>query len=724
MRIGLVSHGFPPLERTGVENYTEALARALARGGHAVEVFAPRRDPTLPDLSVRRVEQDGYGLTWVTTNANPRDPAEALNPPGVAARFASFLEHERPQIVHFQHVIKLGIDLLVEASTRGIPCVYTAHDYYPVCHRFTLMKPDLSRCTTPAHAPACARCDLGLALLNRIPALGDYHMGALPEQLEPAQLAELETVLAEREPADERAAAERAAALERRAVLDEHRHGSFARVDLVLAPTHFLAQQLEAGGLPRERIRHLPYGIETSALAGLPPVRPAAEAPRRKLRFGFIGGISKHKGVHVLLDAFARLGSAAELSVWGDSSDRAYCERMRARALASGARWNGPFEHAQLGACLAQIDVLVVPSIWYENYPIAIREAFAALRPVIASRVGALPESVRDGVDGLLFEVGDADSLACAMRRCVEEPELVPRLAAGIERVHDLRAQVADLERIYAELIERAAHAPRERLPASAVLALERVTATQALPTRELFRRTLVGLDRLRTELGVSSAPVHDLLFGALHESSEASIAIRDGASEREWLRGLLAGHEATERAYGEREAWHLSQLANERAELEWRRADSAGLQSQLESSRKECAWLRESVANLEAARASLERERDWHLESLRNERRASESLRAECDWLRGRAAAPSGETEAVRRELEAERAQRGQIALRLEAIERELAWRRAEMRAAEEAVSGVLGGIIGRSRLGRRVASWSADEADDGLRPDAEGVP
>lgn len=724
MRICLVSHGYPPLERTGVENYTEALARGLVRSGHEVEVFAPRRALDLPDLSVRRVEQDGYGLTWLSTNADPRDPAQALNPPGIAARFAAFLERERPHIVHFQHVIKLGIDLLSEARARGIPTVYTAHDYYPVCHRFTLMKPDLSRCTTPSEAPACARCDLALALLNRIPELGDYHMGALPEQLEPAQREQLVLALDEREPEQSEARAERAAALELRARIDGERHAAFEQIDIVLAPTRFLARQLELGGLSPARIRHLPYGIETTALAGLPPVRAEGEARARKLRFGFIGGVSKHKGVHVLLEAYARLGSKAELAIWGSSSDRAYCDRMQARALELGASWNGPFEHAQLADCLAAIDVLVVPSIWYENYPIAIREAFAALRPVIASRVGALPESVRDGIDGLLFEVGDARTLSHAMQRCIDQPELVPRLAAGIERVHDMRAQVAELEHIYAELLARGAHATEPRLPASAVAALERVTALQGLPTRDLFRQALTGLEQLRSALGVAQVPVHELLYGALHESSETAVAIRDGESERNWLRDLIAARDATERAYAEREAWHLSQIATDRSELEWRRADASGLQSQAEALRKECEWLRETVDNLETARASLERERDWHRETIDNERRTSEALRAERDWLRERAEAPSSAAAGNQVELEAEHAQRKQLEQRLQLLERELEWRRAEMRAAQQAVGGLLRGVVGRSRLGRRVSGWSTQAAGEATPPSEKAQP
>ena len=68
MRICLVVHGFPPIERTGVENHTATLARGLVEAGQTVEVFVPRVAENLPQLSQRRQEVDGYGVTWLTTN--------------------------------------------------------------------------------------------------------------------------------------------------------------------------------------------------------------------------------------------------------------------------------------------------------------------------------------------------------------------------------------------------------------------------------------------------------------------------------------------------------------------------------------------------------------------------------------------------------------------------------------------------------------------------------
>jgi len=198
MRICLVVHGFPPIERTGVENYTLGLCRAFARAGHRVEVFVPRREPQLADLALRREERGGFAVNWITNNNNPGSPREALHVHELESSFAAFLERERPEVVHFQHLIKLGIGLVRVARDLGLPTVYTAHDYYPICHRYTLLRPDLTRCDVRNDAQACARCDLALSHLNAQSGLGDYQGGVLRTQLPGPAWAALEGILADR----------------------------------------------------------------------------------------------------------------------------------------------------------------------------------------------------------------------------------------------------------------------------------------------------------------------------------------------------------------------------------------------------------------------------------------------------------------------------------------------------------------------------------------------
>ncbi|MFT7665272.1 MAG: glycosyltransferase involved in cell wall biosynthesis, partial [Planctomycetota bacterium] len=249
MRICLTVHGFPPFERTGVENYTRSLAASLVRAGHVVEVFAPCPPGDLPNLALRREIVDGVGVNWLGMGREPQNPEEMLNPPGIATRFGAFLDRERPDVVHFQHVVKLGTGLIGEACKRKIPTIYTAHDYYAHCHRYTLLRPDLKRCETIGDPKACARCDQALAVLNEIEGLGDYQMGVRPEGLKAAERDRLEAALDGRTVDAGFTIEDQEASQTLRKKLDERRLEDFSKLNLLLAPTLFLRDRLIDGGL-------------------------------------------------------------------------------------------------------------------------------------------------------------------------------------------------------------------------------------------------------------------------------------------------------------------------------------------------------------------------------------------------------------------------------------------------------------------------------------------
>ncbi|QDU66851.1 glycosyltransferase family 4 protein [Engelhardtia mirabilis] len=697
MRICLVAHGFPPHELAGVENFTAGLARGLAAGGHTVEVFVPRRRPDLADLSLRREQRDGYSVQWLTVNQGATSPKEVLEPREHAAQFGRYLDRFRPDVVHFQHVFRVGAALLESAKLRGLPVVYTGHDYFPVCHRITLLRPDLERCETIGDPDVCARCDLGLSLLNQREELGDYHMGAFAEDLPDEVRERLAATLVGDEPASGFPSEEWTAARERRRGLDARRAELYGQVDRFLCPTRFLAERLVEGGIDPDRIVHLPYGIDTSALTGLD--RPTvAELARRPLRFGFIGSLTKHKGVHVLLEAFERVRGRAELVIHGDSTDRVYVQRMAERAASLGVRLAGAFDQRELPTLLAAIDVLVVPSIWVENYPIAIREAFAAGRTVIASDVGAFPESVRHGVDGLTFAVGDAVALGDCLEACVDDPEFLVRLVRGIEPVHTLEAHVAEHERIYDELVtERIAarsHAVDQVLPHLRGIAA-RYEELESLASEDLLRRALDEVGRLAQQLGAPAASAGEWMARALARDVRTQDLLRDRETEGNYLRAELERRDEVSAELEARDAWRAEQLRGATEKLAW-------LEQQLVGLREENAWRKETTESLEGTVESLQRsvssleaERDWRVgteaaaqeQAQRASRRLIE-LEVELDGL-------TAEVRALRDVVAQREEQLGELRLVHGRSEQERAWRQSEMDAAVALVHGRLRGLI-----------------------------
>ncbi|MFN3763518.1 MAG: glycosyltransferase, partial [Anaerolineae bacterium] len=125
-------------------------------------------------------------------------------------------------------------------------------------------------------------------------------------------------------------------------------------------------------------------------------------------------------------------------------------------ALASpNVRFLGRLNREGVWNTLAQVDVVTVPSLWYETFSFLISEAFAAGRPVLASRLGALADRVRDGVDGLLLPPGDVAAWRSAIQRLIDDPDLLPRLRANVRPPMTMEEHVERLEALYAQIVDR-----------------------------------------------------------------------------------------------------------------------------------------------------------------------------------------------------------------------------------------------------------------------------
>ncbi|MCE9595875.1 MAG: glycosyltransferase [Planctomycetes bacterium] len=712
MRIALVAHGFPPLERTGVENHVADLAREFARSGHEVHVFVPRRDPRRPELALRAQERDRYTIHWLTRNEPPRSAADHLEVEGVERAFGDWLDRERPDVVHVHHVAKLGLGILAAAKKLGVPVIFTAHDYFAICHRITMLRPDLERCDKLGDAAACTRCDLAVTQLNRVKGLGDYHAGVFPEDLERGAREQLARALG-----DPLSSRRGATALEERRALDARRLAALRACELVLTPSRFVGERLIGAGLARERVAVELLGVDVAALAAVE--RPFAQR-NQPLRLGFVGGTSKHKGLHVLLAALEGLGPRVRLSIWGDSSDRRWTEQLMERAKSVGATWNGAFDAADRARVFGSFDVLCVPSIWDENAPLVIHEAFAAGRPVLASRVGALDESVRDGVDGLLLPPGDANAWRAVLEGWIRERAPLEKLVAGVSAPRALADEAAATLARYASLIAER----RELTPPPASLAAFHAehTELECEPFDALVERVARGLERFRVRVGVEGASCFAVTIrsGAAREILDRA---RDARSERAWLARSLAlrkdaREEVARLARSQRElakrfeAEHARLLAEREALIGAKTAAEEELvrrQTHSETVATELARIQTALSVCQAAHARAEEFAQSNAEDRRKlGEHAAWLERLLRDLARETGAAESGEVE---REVAAAREALASAHTALAELRRELDWRRGEMRAA----LGDRGGLFGKGELGTRLETW---RAADGSAP------
>jgi glycosyltransferase involved in cell wall biosynthesis len=230
---------------------------------------------------------------------------------------------------------------------------------------------------------------------------------------------------------------------------------------LVVSNSAFLAATFTQLGMPQERLLVVRQGIEAAELR-LPGSERAGHPAHAPLRELYLGQISRHKGVDLLIDAARRLrgeGVSLNLRLVGPVTDTTAFEHSVRRAMSDNVVLEPPQPREALAGLLRDTDVLVVPSRWYENSPNVILEAFAAGVPVIAAGHGGMAEMVRHDTDGLLFEPGSASALAAALRRMAAEPGLGAQLARQITAPYaveqEMLVEEAALERVMRAAVRR-----------------------------------------------------------------------------------------------------------------------------------------------------------------------------------------------------------------------------------------------------------------------------
>ena len=225
----------------------------------------------------------------------------------------------------------------------------------------------------------------------------------------------------------------------------------FEIVDCFIAPSRHLMDLLAEFGLDRSRMVYSDYGTDLQEFARRRRSRRPSGGP---LRIGFLGSVQPVKGVHVLLQALQDLDPRSyEAFVWGNADAKPEYRRTLQRWLTPSITLAGPVEQAEVADVLASTDVLVVPSIWWENSPLVIHEAFAAGVPVVCSDVGGMAELVQDGVSGLHFRTADPSDLARRLQALIDDPRLIDHLRAGIPKLKDISRDAAWHSSLYEAVI-------------------------------------------------------------------------------------------------------------------------------------------------------------------------------------------------------------------------------------------------------------------------------
>jgi glycosyltransferase involved in cell wall biosynthesis len=434
-KVLFICHNHPEVRPGGAESYALELHRALRGSDEFEPVFLAKGGPPLSpadrshfgsyiSLAGREPDEyfmytDNYDYDW--TFGSIRHDKELYT-----KHFARFLEAVKPDVVHLHHTMFFGYDIL-RAIRNTVPkarILYTLHEFMPICHRQGQMvrTVDESQCMD-ASPLRCHEC--------------------FPE-ISPQTF------------------------FMRKKFVQSH----FSVVDLFVAPSAFLRDRYVDWGIPADRILVEEYGR-------VPPAGEVASENREpRNRFGYFGQLTPYKGLHTVLEAMCELegdrtddaveralaavgfetgaDSASEPRLWVhganlDLQPGVYQTRIKELLDLTSRRvtFVGRYGRDRAAALMSNVDWVIVPSLWWENSPLVIQEAFHFGRPVLCSDIGGMAEKVTDGVDGLHFRVGDSVSLAETMRRAVETPGLWQRLHEGIRPVYGMAEHVERLADLY-----------------------------------------------------------------------------------------------------------------------------------------------------------------------------------------------------------------------------------------------------------------------------------
>jgi glycosyltransferase involved in cell wall biosynthesis len=486
MRILLVSHDFLPKHPAGTEIYTFQLAQHLRRLGHDAHVFTTEKEISRPNLGVHLRHYQGVPVHELTNNLFYNRFDETWNYPPVERSFSIFLDDFRPDAVHFMHLMYLSIGCVEEVQRRGLPVFYTLHDYWLQCARFgQRLHADRSICHTIDFA-RCGQClehfkfsqtrtqraaAKGLALLRSTTGLD---LGPLArewsERLNPRPSERLASpggaepaaavptgappgAASGAWPRPEDLTPEQGAMMESVARRDEGlRRRLLPVVDRFIAPSRFLRDSFIRWGIPEEQVLYMRTGIDLEHFEGF------ERRPASKLRVGFIGTVVPHKGVHILLQAWLRLPAElrerAELEIHGPTHHTPdYVRAVERLAEQAGVRLAGALDREQVPRVLERTDLLVVPSVWYENSPLIILEALITRTPLLVSDLGGMAELVVHGEHGYRFRVGDPEDLAARLADLIREPERMQSFYTDPRPVRGVAEDAEQLLALYGEAL-------------------------------------------------------------------------------------------------------------------------------------------------------------------------------------------------------------------------------------------------------------------------------
>lgn len=430
MKVIFCTQRFIPPLVGGVDVYTNRLSQALKRLGHEVLLIALDWNAGVEDetITVSHDEYDGISVQRLkfALTRRPKQSFDYAYDPEMGRVIKDILQEQKPDLFIIMNFYTVTLASVEAAKELGIPVVYIATDFLPICRRSTFIRWNGKSCQVGETIKSCAECFVSHRSLGRLAASA---LKKLPEETITGWADHHESYKMTHPLWVLKPYLKQAAITEQRLkILNPLRE----KIDLILTPTQYTLKMYMENGFNENQLHFVPFAVEADD-----PLSKIAYRPTSHIRFLFVGRFQPYKGTHLLVEAFNNLESpkGATLTIYGAPDLDGYVdyyESLKAQiATNDRIRLAGQIAPTDLATAFADTDYFVLPSTWHENSPLILLDALQAKSPVIASDVGGVTDVVKDGENGFLFPMGDVGALQQVMQRVIDQPGLVMQLQAG-----------------------------------------------------------------------------------------------------------------------------------------------------------------------------------------------------------------------------------------------------------------------------------------------------
>ncbi len=371
----ICSNSYPPKFVGGAEIIAHSQAKELKKSGYNVVVFAGDTYSDKKQYKLYKEEFEGIEVYRIKLESeNFANEFINFNNKFVDEAFNKIVDRYNPSVVHCHNIIGLSLGIIDIAHNKKMKTIITLHDNWGYCYKNTILKNKESICKNFNNCEECMQYITGNNVKVPIRMRQDYFKHIL------------------------------------------------SKVDIFISPSKYLADNYIKAGFPKDKMNVIWNGIDIEKYENI------EKKSSSKLRFTFVGYLGKHKGVITMLEALTYIKNkdVIQINIVGDGEERqTYIDFAKENNIFSNIKFWGKVPNSEIQKVYEETDVYFIASIWPENQPVSITEAFACKIPVIASNLGGNIELIEENKDGLLFEAGNARDLADKIQYFIDNRNLI-----------------------------------------------------------------------------------------------------------------------------------------------------------------------------------------------------------------------------------------------------------------------------------------------------------